>query len=81
MTSLNVLFMLQKFFQCTPGEMIYDIFQVERKMIIVTVSVLIMNQTELKEKNIHYDHIHFNLKRIINKFLREYGKSYGVSST
>ena len=54
---------------------ICDSFHIERLMIVVTISLLIINQTEfiliLNQKE-NYDHIPFNLKEIINLFLYVY---------
>ena len=62
-----------------------DYFQPERNIIIVTVSLLIMNKYDVRwvhsqKENHHYDHISFNLKVIINLFIRVYLNMFALQS-
>ena len=55
-------------------EWIYDSLQIDRIMIVETVFLLIMNQTEFRlaynqKENCHCDHNPFHLQGIINPFL------------
>ena len=76
--------LLRDFFQSLTGlefraqeKRISDSFRIEGNAIVVTVFLLILNQTEFRsvhnqEETRHYDHIPFNLKRIRNLFLYIY---------
>ena len=62
---------------------ISDSFKIEKNMIVVTVFLfIIMNPREFcsahnQRENCHYDHIHFNLKVIINLVLCMYASKQG----
>ena len=53
---------------------IYDYFRAERNMIVVTLFLLIMNQTQLclvlnQKENCHYDHIPLSARETVYYYL------------